>query len=115
MNTATLWKSRAFALGINGLGRVGGEWDTSFPVGFRYHVENLNKLCKGFFPGIHKGVATRNGRNLCDPRAVVLPVKNDLVILEFHNISQSIRQMTAAALSGLCFFQGFGEVGHAFK
>src|SRR5229473_8269747 len=79
------------ALGINDLSCVGGEWDTSFPVGFRYHVENPNKLRKGFFPGVHEGVATWNGGNLGDPRAVVLPVKNDLVIVEFHDVCQSIR------------------------
>ena len=41
---ASLWKSRAFALGIHNLGGVGRKGDASFTMGLRNHVKDAGEF-----------------------------------------------------------------------
>jgi len=65
-------------LRIKNLGRIGRKTLSLFMEFLGDHLENIRQRCQCFLASWHKRVARADGRNLCNPRAVVLAVKDGL-------------------------------------
>ena len=77
---------------MDNLSGIGGERMTFFPIFFGNHCENIRKLCKGFFPGGHKGIAPGDGGNFGYPGPVLLPVQNCLIVTQIHITSPCVQK-----------------------
>ena len=49
-----------------------------------YHFEYAFEFCQGFLSGRHQGIATPDRRDLRYPAFRLIPVQNNLVIIEAH-------------------------------
>src|SRR5712692_5688265 len=74
------------------LGGVGGHGLTFLAVLFRNHFEDTGQLCKGTLPRVHQRVATRDGRDISNPRTIRLPIENRFVVFEFHTTTAIIQR-----------------------
>src|SRR5260370_34904020 len=94
----TRWKWRAVALGIHYLSRVGRQSNALFAILLSDKREDFAQFCQSCFSRIHQRIAAGNRWNLGNPRTVLLPVTNRLVVLYFHMQLQNYTlELTSAA------------------
>src|SRR5712691_6569024 len=92
------------------LGGVGGQDVPFLAVLFRNHFEDTGQLCKSSLPRVHQGVAARDRRDISNPGTIWLPIKNRLVVFEFHTTTTIIQRSERSASKALLALRLSGDM-----
>lgn len=75
---------RSVRLGMHDFSRVLRKRLSAILILLGNKSEHLLEFCEGRLARIHQRVAAAKGRDVGHPRAIVLAVKNDLVVVKAH-------------------------------